>query len=185
MEFDALAVDTRMVFLLPSASSSSAGRNEIKGEDCLRGAAPSSAAPPLRTSSAEHPAQPVDAAGAPSSWALLLGKTRRSASPAGETRHVSNLRRQRSQTTKALKMHHSGENRRLLATQFVELLCRQYPDRLASNRTHADVGGKTLSQADIGRSVITDNPMLFSGGKIPCHLRLCIDIRYQCSALIR
>ena len=42
--------------------------------------------PPLRPSSAEHPAQPGDAAGALSSWVLLLGKTRRSTSPVnGET----------------------------------------------------------------------------------------------------
>ena len=38
---------------------------------------------PLQPSSAEHPAQPGDAAGAPSSWVLLLGKTRRSTSPSG------------------------------------------------------------------------------------------------------
>ena len=40
-----LAVDVRLVFILPVASSSSARRNGKKGEDCLRGAAPSSAAP--------------------------------------------------------------------------------------------------------------------------------------------
>ena len=40
-----LAVDDRLVFILPFASSSSAGRNGKKGEDCLRGEAPSSAAP--------------------------------------------------------------------------------------------------------------------------------------------
>ena len=40
-----LAVGDRLVFLLPFASSSSARRNGRRGEDCLRGAAPSSAAP--------------------------------------------------------------------------------------------------------------------------------------------
>ena len=39
------AVDVRLVFNQPFASSSSAGRNGKKGEDCLRGVAPSSAAP--------------------------------------------------------------------------------------------------------------------------------------------
>ena len=81
----------RSVFLLPFASSSSAGRNGKKGEDCLRTEGPSSAALPLRLSSAEHPAKPGDAAGAPSSWVLLLDKTRRSTSPAGETRHLNPL----------------------------------------------------------------------------------------------
>ena len=47
---------TETVFPLPSAASSSAGGNGIKGEDCLRPVGPSSAAPPLRPSSAEHPA---------------------------------------------------------------------------------------------------------------------------------
>ena len=40
-----LAVDDRLVFILPFASSSSAGRNGKKGEDCLRTEGPSSAAP--------------------------------------------------------------------------------------------------------------------------------------------
>ena len=39
------SVALRSVLNLPSAASSSAGRPGIKGEDCLRGAAPSSAAP--------------------------------------------------------------------------------------------------------------------------------------------
>ena len=39
------SVELRSVLKLPSAASSSAGRPGIKGEDCLRGAAPSSAAP--------------------------------------------------------------------------------------------------------------------------------------------
>ena len=51
-----MAVDPRLVFILPFASSSSARRNGKKGEDCLRGKAPSSAALPLRLSSAETPA---------------------------------------------------------------------------------------------------------------------------------
>ena len=40
-----LAVDLRSVFNQPFASSSSAGRNGKKGEDCLRTEGPSSAAP--------------------------------------------------------------------------------------------------------------------------------------------
>ncbi len=52
-----LAVDSRLVFEQPFASSSSAGRNGRKGEDCLRAEGPSSAALPLRLSSAEHPAK--------------------------------------------------------------------------------------------------------------------------------
>jgi hypothetical protein len=49
--------------------------------------------PPLRLSSAEYPAQPGDAVGALSSWVLLLGKTRRSTSPAGETQRLNSLPR--------------------------------------------------------------------------------------------
>ena len=40
-----LRMKRRSVFLMPFASSSSAGRNGEKGEDCLRAAGPSSAAP--------------------------------------------------------------------------------------------------------------------------------------------
>ena len=44
-DFNTIRSPLRSVFLLPSAPSSSAGRNGKRGEDCLRGAAPSSAAP--------------------------------------------------------------------------------------------------------------------------------------------
>ena len=54
------------------------GATGRKGEDCLRGAAPSSAALPLRLSSAEHPAQPGDAAGATFLCLLSFGKTKES-----------------------------------------------------------------------------------------------------------
>ena len=40
-----VALSVRLVFILPSASSSSARRNGKKGEDCLRAVGPSSAAP--------------------------------------------------------------------------------------------------------------------------------------------
>ena len=90
-----LAAAIRSVFNLPFASSSSAGRNGKKGEDCLRTEGPSSAALPLRLSSAEDPAQPGDAAGAPSSWLLLLGKTRRS-TPARQARNRAPQPRQAS-----------------------------------------------------------------------------------------
>ena len=85
-------VDTRLVLNWPSASSSSARRNGKKGEDCLRGVAPSSAALPLRLSSAEHPAQPGDAAGATSFWLLFLGKTRKS-TPARQARNPASPKR--------------------------------------------------------------------------------------------
>ncbi|MBP8215403.1 MAG: hypothetical protein KAX66_08040 [Propionivibrio sp.] len=81
-----MAVDLQLVFDQPSASSSSARRNGKKGEDCLRTEGPSSAALPLRLSSAEHPAQPGDAAGATSFWLLFLGKTRKS-TPARQARN--------------------------------------------------------------------------------------------------
>ena len=73
-----MAVDLRSVFDQPFASSSSARRNGKKGEDCLRGAAPSSAALPLRLSSAETPAKPGDAAGAHFLCLLSFGKTKES-----------------------------------------------------------------------------------------------------------
>jgi len=44
-EHDRRTVKHRSVLVMPSASSSSAGRNGEKREDCLRGEAPSSAAP--------------------------------------------------------------------------------------------------------------------------------------------
>ena len=73
-----LGLGVRSVFILPVASSSSARRNGKKGEDCLRGAAPSSAALPLRLSSAEHPAKPGDAVGATFLCLLSFGKTKES-----------------------------------------------------------------------------------------------------------
>ena len=71
-----------------------------KGRGLFEGRSPEFRSPPLRTSSAEHPATPGDVAGAPSSWVLLLGKTRRSTSPAGETQRFSDHLRQRSQTAR-------------------------------------------------------------------------------------
>jgi len=76
-----LAVDSCCLSLLPSASSSSTGRpggSRRALSEPRRGELRSR---PGRPSSAEHPAQPGDAAGAPSSWLLLLGKTRRSSPP--------------------------------------------------------------------------------------------------------
>ena len=64
-----------------------------RGRGLSEGQRPEFRRSPLRTSSAENPVQPGDAADAPSSWVLLLGKTRRSTSPAGETRRISNLLR--------------------------------------------------------------------------------------------
>ena len=52
-----LAVDARLVFNWPSASSSSARRNGKEGRGLSEGQNPSSAALPLRLSSAETPAQ--------------------------------------------------------------------------------------------------------------------------------
>jgi len=82
------AVVTRSVFNLPSASSSSAGRNGKKGEDCLRANSPSSAAPRF-----DRAAQSTRRSRATQRARLLLGKTRRSTSPAGETRPASPLPR--------------------------------------------------------------------------------------------
>ena len=89
-----LSKKLRSVLVLPSASSSSTGRTPRvllryaqgatgKRASTVRAPQGRVAQPPLQPSSAEHPAQPGDAAGATSSWVLLLGKTRRSTSPSG------------------------------------------------------------------------------------------------------
>jgi hypothetical protein len=60
-----------------------------KGRGLSEGRSPEFRSPPLRSSSAENPAQPGDAAGARFLWVLSFGKTKESTSPAGETQRFS------------------------------------------------------------------------------------------------
>ncbi len=93
-----------MVFNQPFASSSSARRNGKKGEDCLRTEGPSSAALPLRLSSAEHPAQPGDAVGATFLCLLSFGKTKES-NAARQARKPTHQPPHTTQTTKEQENH--------------------------------------------------------------------------------
>ncbi len=80
----------RSVFLLPFASSSSAGRNGKKGEDCLRTEGPSSAALPLRLSSAEHPAKAGRRCGRAFSLATFFLQEKRKYARASGAEHSRN-----------------------------------------------------------------------------------------------
>ena len=74
----------------PSPSCSAEQRRGAVGSrrGLSEGRSPEFRSPPLRLSSAEHPAKPGDAVGATSFWLLFLGKTRKS-TPARQARNTA------------------------------------------------------------------------------------------------
>ena len=74
--------NTVTIFPLPSTSSSSTGRHEKKGEDCLRPVGPSSAAPHADRAAQRTRRQPGGVVGAPSSLATFFLARQEESTPA-------------------------------------------------------------------------------------------------------